>query len=275
MSMFDSVINEAGEKFNLGGKAGTLLSALLALMTDKNRGGFAGFLENFNRAGLSDTITSWIGTGSNTPISDEQIESVLGEDTLRGIANATKTDYAIVTSATAYMTPRVIDALTPDGVVPADSDLLSKIGGYLTGIGGAASGGIGTAAAMTGGIPDKADATVGGADYATRGTVGSGINAASDAPDAVGDRFGTALNSVGERVDDDADNDSILKWLLPLLLLGLLLTLGYMFCSKSTPVITTAADDTADNKFKNRRVEYKTADGNLLTATTTNTNTGR
>ncbi len=224
---------------------------------------------------MSDTITSWIGTGSNTPISDEQIESVLGEDTLRGIANATKTDYAIVTSATAYMTPRVIDALTPDGVVPADSDLLSKIGGYLTGIGGAASGGIGTAAAMTGGIPDKADATVGGADYATRGTVGSGINAASDAPDAVGDRFGTALNSVGERVDDDADNDSILKWLLPLLLLGLLLTLGYMFCSKSTPVITTAADDTADNKFKNRRVEYKTADGNLLTATTTNTNTGR
>ncbi len=272
--MFDSIINEAGEKFNLGGKVGTLLSALLALMTDKNRGGFGGFLENFNRAGLGDTVTSWIGTSSNTPVSSKQIESALGENTLRGIADETGTDYAAATSATAYMIPRVIDALTPRGVVPTDGDLLSRIGGYLTDIGGAAQGGIGTAAAMTGGIPDKVDATVGVADYATRGTVGSGINATGDTAGAVGDRFGIAPNIVGERVDDDGDNDSILNWLLPLLLLGLLLTLGYMFCSKSTTVVTVAANDEADNKFKNRCIEYKTVTGDSPTATT-DTNTAR
>jgi uncharacterized protein YidB (DUF937 family) len=244
--MFDSIINEAGEKFNLGGKAETLLSALLALMTDKNRGGFAGFLENFSRAGLGDTLTSWVGAGSNTPISNEQIESALGKDTLRGIATETGTDYTTVTSATAYMTPRIIDALTPGGAILTDGDLLSRIGGYLNGIGGAALGGSENAAAMTGGIPDKADATVGYADYATRGTIGSDINAAGDPVGAVGDRFGTALNSAGERVDGDGDNDSILKWLLPLLLLGLLLTLGYMFCSKSTPVSTTNFNTTSN-----------------------------
>lgn len=240
MSMFDSIINEAGEKFNLGGKAGTLLSALLALMTDKNRGGFAGFLENFNRAGLGDTVSSWIGAGSNTPVSNEQIESALGENTLKGIANETGTGYASVTSAIGYMIPRVIDALTPGGVIPTESDLLSKIGGYLTGIGGAALGGVGTAAAMTGGIPDKVSATVGDAYDATKGAVGSRINAASDTAGAVvvNDRSRTALNTVDERVDGDG-NASILKWLLPLLLLGLLLALGYMFCGKSTPVATT------------------------------------
>ena len=273
MSIFDSIINEAGEKFNLGGRAGTLLSALLALMTDKNRGGFAGFLENFSRAGLGDTVTSWVGTGSNTTVSNEQIESALGKDTLRGIASGTGTDYATVTSATAYMTPRIIDALTPGGVLPTDGDLLSRIGGYLNGIGGAAPGG-GTAAAMTGGIPDKADATVGDTDFASRGTVSSGINAAGDAAGAVGDRFDSALNSVGERVDGDGDNDSIFKWLLPLLLLGLLLMLGYMFCSKSVPVATAAANDAADNKYKDRLIEYETATGSLPTAATTNTNTG-
>ena len=273
MSVFDSIINEAGEKFNLGGRAGTLLSALLALMTDKNRGGFAGFLENFSRAGLGDTVTSWVGKGSNTTVSSEQIESALGKDTLRGIASGTGTDYATVTSATAYMTPRIIDALTPGGVIPTDGDLLSRIGGYLNGIGGAAPGGVETAAAMTGGIPDKADATVGDADYVTRGK-GSSIDAVGNAAGAVGDRFDSALNSAGERIDGDDDNDSIFKWLLPLLLLGLILMLGYMFCSKSAPGATAAANNSADNKYKNRFIEYKNATGALPTAARTNTNTG-
>ena len=45
MSLFDSIISGADEKFGLGNKAGTLVSALLSLMTNQNRGGFAGFLD--------------------------------------------------------------------------------------------------------------------------------------------------------------------------------------------------------------------------------------
>ena len=215
MSMFDSIINEAGEKFNLGGKAGTLLSALLALMTDKNRGGLAGFLERFNAAGLGDTVTWWVGAGSNTPISNEQTESALGEETLGNIAEQTGTDYDTATSATAFMTPRVVDALTPEGVIPQDGDLLTRIGGYLTGIGGATLGGIGAAKAES---------------FDRIGT------AVDDNVRSIGDRGGNALNTV-----DDGDG-SPLKWLIPLLLLGLLIVLGYMFCGKSAPVITTNAN---------------------------------
>ena len=120
MAMFDSIINEAEGKFNLGGKAGTLLSALLALMTDRNRGGLAGFLEQFSRAGLGETASSWVGSNANTPISDEQLESALGGDTLDGLANRAGTDYKTATSATAYMIPRVVDALTPEGIVPQE-----------------------------------------------------------------------------------------------------------------------------------------------------------
>ena len=251
MSMFDSIISEAGEKFNLGGKTGTLLSALLALMTDKNHGGFAGFLEKFKVAGLGDTVSSWIGSGSNTPLSNEQMESALGRETLQNISSQAGTDYDTTTSAAAYMTPRVVDALTPAGVVPQEGDLLSRIGGYLTGIGGAALGGLGTAAAMGSGMSDKAGAAVGNAFDATKGAVGSGINAVGNTAGAVGDKFSGALNNVGDRYDGDTDGggSSFLKWLIPLLLLGLLVALGYMFCGKSTvPVATNTNTNANANK---------------------------
>ncbi len=247
MSMFDSIIGEAGDKFNLGGKSGTLLSALLAMMTDKNGGGFSGFLEKFNRAGLGDTAASWVGSGSNTPLSNEQLESAIGADSIENIAAQAGTDYDTAASATAYMTPRVVDALTPDGVVPQETDLLSRIGGYLTGFGGAAPGGLGTAAAMSGGIPDKVSATVGNTVDATGNMVGGGINAVGTTAGAVGDKFSGAMNTVGDRFDGDGDGGgSMLKWLIPLLLLGLLVALGFWFCGKSTPVVTTNTNGNAN-----------------------------
>lgn len=245
MSIFDSIISEAGEKFNLGGKTGTLLSALLAMMTNKSGGGFGGFLEKFNQAGLGDTVASWIGSGSNTPVSNEQLESAIGADTIENIATQAGTDYDTAASATAYMTPRVVDALTPDGVVPQETDLLSRISGYLSGTGGATLGGLGTAAAMTGGIPDKAGATVGNAFETTENTVGRGTNAVGDMADAVGDKFSGSINSVSDGYEDDGGNP-VLKWLIPLFLLGLLIALGYVFCGKSTPVVTTNTNVAAD-----------------------------
>lgn len=208
--MFDSIINEADAKFNLGGKAGTLLSALLALMTDGNHGGFTGFLEKFNVAGLGNTVSSWVSSDANTTISNEQLESALGEATLNNIAAQTGTDYTTATSATAFMTPHVIDALTPNGVVPQDGDLLTRIGSYLTGSTvGSAFGGINT--------------TNVGETFDRIGTA-----AVDDNVRAFGDRTGSALDTV----DVDGD-DSILKWLIPLLLLGLLIVLGYTFCGKN------------------------------------------
>lgn len=204
MSMFDSIINEANEKFNLGGKAKTVLSALLTLMTNKNQGGLTGFLERFDTAGLGDTATSWIGSGSNMPISNEQLESAVGEDTLRNIADQTGTDYKTATAAAAFLIPRVIDQLTPEGEIPSDGDVLSRIGGYLT-----------------------------------------DGNAAGNTTGVIAGKFGNALPNVGEMPATGGD-DSVLKWLLPLLLLGLLIFLGYTFFGKSTPIITTNTNTNAD-----------------------------
>lgn len=179
MTMFDSIITGTDERFNLNGKAGTLLSSLLSLMTDSARGGLAGFLERINQADLSKISASWVSSDENAEISNEQIESALGKDTLNDISNQIGGDYDETIRAAAFMIPRVVDALTPDGVMPQDGDLLSRIGGFLNDVEG------------------KTD-------------------------------------NVSNRANDNYKiNNSPLGWILPLMLLGLLLTLGYWFCSKA------------------------------------------
>jgi len=236
MSLFDSLINETETKFNLGGKGGTLLSALLALVTNKSHGGFAGFLERFNRAGLGDTASSWVKDSANMPISNEQLESVLAHSELENMANQVGTNYETATSAAAFMMPQVVDRLTPNGVLPDENDLLSTTGTYSTNVGATA----GFAGATAAGTIDRIGTAATDVIDAGRETVSDGVN-------IVGDRVDVSNNTgiVGDRTDrsvasvDDYNDDSPLKWLLPLLLFGLLLILGYSFCRKS-PTPTTA-----------------------------------
>ena len=254
MALFDSIISGAAEKFGLGDKAGTLLSALLALMTNQKTGGFGGFISSFKDAGLGDMATSWVSGGDNADISDDQVASVLGNDVVGDIAKQAGLSEGAATSALGYMLPQVIDKLTPDGDIPDDESLLSKIGGFLSGIGGTAAGAVvgaaGAAGAVASGAADAAgDAAeaVGDAAGAAvdkgKEVVGDAAGAVGDAAGAVSDKVGDTFESVGDAFDDDGDG-SILKWLLPLLLLGLLLLLGFWFCSGNKGTVKPANSNT-------------------------------
>lgn len=232
MTMFDLIIAEADERFDLNGKAGTLLSSLLALMTNGTSGGFAGFIEKFRTANLGVATSSWVSSGMNTEISNEQLESALGADTLTGISGQIGTDYATTVSAAAFITPRMVDALTPDGVLPQDGDLLSRIGGSLNGVEETAAG---AAVAET---LDRLDTAVPVLE-ADKKDVGD-LNVVDRNVNPVVDKIDNSVNGVDDAFDNE--DTSPLGWLLPLLLLGLLLILGYWFCSKSpepaAPVVT-------------------------------------
>lgn len=266
--MFDSIINSAGEKFGLGEKAGSLLSSLLALIASPASGGFSGFIGKFRDAGLGDLVDSWITTGDNTPISNEQLESALGEDTLNSVAEQAGTDKETATSAMAMMVPQVVDQLTPDGEIPDEESLLSKIGGFLGGIGGAV---FGAAGAMAGGTVDRVDAAAGATYEAGKASVGKGVGMVGDAAGAVGDRIGGAMNSVGDAFDGDGGGS--LKWLIPLLLLGLLIVLGYMFCGKSVPPPATGNSNTNANKsMTNNNMNSSSNGGNMNSSSNGNMN---
>jgi OmpA-OmpF porin, OOP family len=286
MALFDSIISEASERFGLGNKAGGLLASLLSLMTDQNQGGFNGFLNLFKNAGLSDMVSGWISSGDSDELSHEQVTSVLGKDTINKIADQHDISTEETTSALGYMIPAVVDRLTPDGTVPAEKDLLSKIGDFLSGIGGAVTGAaLGAAGAVgvvasgavdkvgdaAGATIDAGKAVVGGAADmvgdaagatldagkkvvgAVGDTVGDAAGATVDAGKkvvgAVGNTVGGAFNRVGDAVGDVTDGGgSMLKWLIPLILLLLLLALGYMFCSKPSAPTTVGNTNSNANK---------------------------
>lgn len=267
--MFDSIIKEVQEKFNLGDKAASLLSSLLGLIANPASGGFGGFIGRFKEAGLGDLVESWITTGDNTPISNNQLESALGKDTIKEVAEQAGIDKTKATSALGFMTPRVVDELTPDGEIPDEESLLSRVRGFLSDFGGAVGaavlGGLGTAGAFASGAADRVDA-------AAESTVDAGKKVVGAVGDTAGAAYGKvsgALSNVGDALDGDSDGDSssTLKWLIPLLLLGLLIVLSFWFCSKSTPTTTvTNVTNTGSNVNKavsNSNIVAKTVDSSF------------
>jgi OmpA-OmpF porin, OOP family len=131
MTILEPIINEVSEQFGLRGKAGPLMTALLTLISNERTGGLQGFLDQFRRAGLGEIVSSWVSRGSNTPITTEQLERAIGSDTINRISSNVGIARAAAASAMAYMIPRVVDLLSPEGVVP--SRLPAWVNSYLGG----------------------------------------------------------------------------------------------------------------------------------------------
>jgi uncharacterized protein YidB (DUF937 family) len=230
MALFDSAVEEVKERFGLSTEqAGALLAGLLGLISDPKSGSFSGFIDRFNNVGLGDTARSWVTTGDNTPISNEQLESALGFDTLASIADRARVDRDTATTALAGMIPHVVNELTPDGDIPDDSTLLSKVGGFRADWGGTVSG------AAAGETVDRLDAAAGSGK--------GGIRAADDVIDRVSPTLGST-----------ADGNSVMTWLLPLIILVLLVIVGFWFCGKST--LTTPANSANANVATNANASH-------------------
>ncbi|MEZ5306458.1 MAG: OmpA family protein [Pyrinomonadaceae bacterium] len=105
---------------------------------------------------------------------------------------------------------------------------------------GAVTGAVGSAAGkgmdMAGDAADKVGDAAGAAVDKGKEVIGDAAGAVTGAAGAAADKVGDALGSVKNVFDGDGDGDSssILTWLLPLLLLGLILVLGFMFCTGKT-----------------------------------------
>lgn len=131
MALFDTIIRELADKFNLGGKAGALVMELLRNVTSERSGGLAGFMNLFKSAGLEDIFSSWMGRGENKPITPAQMETAVGSDWIGRIASKVGLSSSVVTPAMAYIVPKVIDKLTPNGTIPAT--LPPEVNTFLSG----------------------------------------------------------------------------------------------------------------------------------------------
>ncbi|EOI2317622.1 MULTISPECIES: YidB family protein [Proteus] len=91
----------------------------------ETQGGIEGLVKQFNSAGLSELIQSWISTGSNLPINAEQIVQVFSSPVINELAAKINMNTAEASDMAAQYLPKLVDKLTPEGVIPKELDLMS------------------------------------------------------------------------------------------------------------------------------------------------------
>ncbi|MEU1160579.1 YidB family protein [Streptomyces sp. NPDC090075] len=111
------------------GKSAGLLTALIAAMSHGQGGGsIGGLLDTLARSGLTAQKDSWVGTGANQPVTGDQLQRALPDDTLQQVAEEAGTTPEQAADQLARVLPDAVDRLTPEGEVPKASieDLIRR-----------------------------------------------------------------------------------------------------------------------------------------------------
>lgn len=126
------ILNTIQSALGGGNKKDDLMSTVMGLLG--GQGGLNNLISQFASKGLGDVVGSWVSTGKNLPVSGDQLQSVLGKDTINNLASKLGMDKGALTSQLTNLLPNVVDKLTPDGKVP-EGDIMSKgmdiLGGLL------------------------------------------------------------------------------------------------------------------------------------------------
>ncbi len=81
-------------------------------------GGLNDLLDQFRQTGQAKKAESWVNTGANEPIDDNELHAALGPDVVRDVAEKTGLTEAEVLRRLSRNLPDAVDGLTPDGTVP-------------------------------------------------------------------------------------------------------------------------------------------------------------
>ena len=83
-----------------------------------HQGWLPNVVQHFSDAGLSRLVASWVGTGANLPVTSHEIAMGLGRDMVAEIGHRSGMSEEEAVYQLTKLLPRIIDTLTPDGVVP-------------------------------------------------------------------------------------------------------------------------------------------------------------
>lgn len=80
-------------------------------------GNISGLLAKLRAAGLDQEVDSWLGSGSNLPVTADQVRDALGEDVMAQFASATGVSGDMLASLMAQYLPQTIDRMSPNGQI--------------------------------------------------------------------------------------------------------------------------------------------------------------
>jgi uncharacterized protein YidB (DUF937 family) len=119
MGLFTSLVESVASGFgNSDSTQAKLAQAMLSRLQTNEGGGLTSLLQQLKSNGLGQAVQSWIGTGTNQPISAEQIKSALGSEQLQQLAARIGVSPDAISAHLSEILPKIVDRLTPDGKLP-------------------------------------------------------------------------------------------------------------------------------------------------------------
>lgn len=197
MTMFEDLLSAAVGSETSQPQTQNLLQGVLNLVN--TAGGVQGIMDKFQKSGLGDLVESWVSTGENKPITAEQLSSVLGRDKIDALARQSGIPVAKGANALAEVFPALLDKLTPEGVLPDKSQLMT--------IGKVILGGIGVAAAakVAASVFGKKDEEAETAPSAASGPSAGAEPAAAPAGQSYTVASGDTLSKISKQFYGDAN----------------------------------------------------------------------
>ena len=116
-----------------GGGGGALAHPMLRLLLPAvasmlANGGLSKILSGLKANGKGAEADSWVAKGENHPVAAEDVREAAGDDEITSIAEQLGVSKDEAAAAVAQVLPHVVDQVTPDGELPADDELDSKLG---------------------------------------------------------------------------------------------------------------------------------------------------
>ncbi|MEX1037695.1 MAG: YidB family protein [Acidimicrobiia bacterium] len=115
-----------------GGKKVGVAQVVQALL--EQFGGIDGLMAKLESSGLSQQLSSWVGTGENAQVGAKKIEDALGSDVISGVAQKLGIDHKEAAARVSVALPKVIDRLTPAGKLPEGGISMDSVMNLLGGI---------------------------------------------------------------------------------------------------------------------------------------------
>ena len=132
MGLLDSVIGSltgggaGGSSSGMGGALSSLLGGggqAGATGGQGMAGGLGGLMSKFEQGGLGHIAQSWVGNGPNQPVSPQQLQGVLGESQVQGMASQAGMQPHDFLSQLSQHLPNAVNAMTPNGQLPAEGTM--------------------------------------------------------------------------------------------------------------------------------------------------------
>jgi uncharacterized protein YidB (DUF937 family) len=119
MGILDSLENSPAFKGALGQLEAAVVPVVLSeVLGNGSQGRLSSIVAKLQQAGFGEQVKSWLGNGQNLPITAEQLQQVLGSDTVKQLAARFNIPVDQLAKVLAQQLPVAVDHASPDGRLP-------------------------------------------------------------------------------------------------------------------------------------------------------------